>query len=231
MEKKLILVVDDEIGILKFLKANLEDHGYDVLTAMDGAEAIATFEMNMPNLVILDITMPKMDGFEVCHRIREWSQVPIIVLSVRLDGKDKVKLLDLGADDYITKPFDADELIARVRAVLRRSEPVSSSQAKPAVAIGDLEINFAQRRVALAGEEVQLTPTEYNLLQELILNAGKVLTHSHLLKKIWGLEYGDEINYLHTFIGRIRYKLEPNSSEPMYIITMPGVGYRFNNLT
>jgi len=118
--KKLILVVDDEIGILKFLRANLEDHGYDAVTAMDGAEAIAAFEMNLPNLVILDITMPKMDGFEVCRRIREWSQVPIIVLSARLDGKDKVKLLDLGADDYITKPFDAAELIARVRAVLRR---------------------------------------------------------------------------------------------------------------
>lgn len=229
MVKKLILVVDDEIGILKFLRANLEDNGYDVLTAMDGAEAIATFEMNMPNLVILDITMPKMDGFEVCRRIREWSQVPIIVLSARLDGKDKVGLLEQGADDYITKPFDADELIARVSAVLRRSEPVSSAQAKPAVAIGDLEINFAQRRVDLAGEEVQLTPKEYNLLQELILNAGKVLTHSHLLKNVWGPEYGDEINYLHTFIGRIRCKLEPNSSEPMYIITVPGIGYRFRN--
>ncbi len=229
MVKKLILVVDDEIGILKFLKANLEDHGYDVLTAMDGAEAIATFEMNMPNLVVLDITMPKMDGFEVCRRVREWSQVPIIVLSARLAGEDKVELLDLGADDYITKPFYADELIARVSAVLRRSEPVSSAQTKPSVSIGDLEINFAQRRVALSGEDIQLTPTEYNLLQELALNAGKVLTHSHLLKKVWGPEYGGETDYLHTFIRRLRRKLEPDSPEPLYIITVPGVGYRFKN--
>jgi len=229
MLKKLILVVDDEIGVLKFLKANLEGNGYSVVTATDGAEAIDAFDMNLPNLVILDITMPKMDGFEVCHRIREWSQVPIIVLSARLDGKDKIKLLDLGADDYITKPFDADELIARVRAVLRRSEPVSSAQSKPSVSIGDLEINFAQRRVALAGEEVQLTPLEYNLLQELVLNAGKVLTHRHLLNKVWGPEYGDETDYLHTFIRRIRRKLEPNSPEPLYIFTVPGVGYRFRN--
>ena len=229
MLNKLILVVDDEIGILRFLKANLEDNGYRVVTAADGTEALAAFDMNLPDLVILDITMPKMDGFEVCHRIREWSQVPIVALSARLDCKDKIKLLDQGADDYITKPFDADELIARVRAVFRRSDLVSDAQAKPAVTIGDLEINFAHRRVTLAGEEVQLTPTEYNLLQELVLNAGKVLTHRHILNKVWGPEYGDETEYLHTFVRRIRRKLEPNSSQPLYIFNVPRVGYRFRN--
>jgi len=229
MLKKLILVVDDEIGVLKFLTANLENNGYRVVTATDGEEAIAAFEANLPHLVILDITMPKIDGFEVCHRIRQWSQVPIIVLSARLDGQDKVKLLDLGADDYITKPFDADELIARVRAVFRRSDSVSRAQSQPALSTGDLKINFSQRRVSLAGAEVPLTPIEYNLLQELALNAGRVLTHRHLLKKIWGPEYGDETHYLHTYIRRIRCKLELSSSAPSYIVTVPGVGYRFQN--
>jgi len=227
--KKRILLVDDEIGIIKFVRAKLAVQGYDVLTAMDGAQAIHVFETELPDLIVLDITMPKMDGFEVCSRIREWSQIPIIMLSARGDEMDKVKCLELGADDYITKPFGAKELIARVSAVLRRTAATLVTPAQPSVVNGDLEINFAQRRVTLAGEEIQLTPTEYSLLQELSLNVGKVLTHGHLLKKVWGPEYGDETDYLHTFIRRLRRKLEPDSPEPLYIVTMPGVGYRFRN--
>ena len=229
MVKKRILVVDDEIGIIKFVRARLVAQGYDVLTAMDGDQALQTFEMELPDLIVLDITMPKMDGFEVCSRIREWSQIPVIMLSARSDEMDKVKCLELGADDYITKPFGAKELIARVSAVLRRTAVTSVTPTQLSVRSGDLEINFALRKVTLGSEEVQLTPTEYSLLQELSLNAGKVLTHSHLLKKVWGPEYGNETDYLHTFIRRLRRKLEPDLSEPLYIANVPGVGYRFNN--
>lgn len=229
MVKKRVLVVDDEISIIKFVRAKLVAQGYDVLTAMDGAQAIQTFEMELPDLVVLDITMPKMDGFEVCSRIREWSQIPIIMLSARGDEMDKVKCLELGADDYITKPFGANELLARIIAVLRRTAATSVTPAKPSVTSGDLEINFALRKVTLAGEEIRLTPTEYSLLQELALNSGKVLTHGHLLQKVWGPEYGNETDYLHTFIRRLRRKLEPDSPEPRYIVTVPGVGYRFRN--
>ena len=227
MKKTRILVVDDEISIVKFLRANLESKGYEVLAAMNGAEALQTFEMELPDLVLLDIMMPKMDGFEVCHRLREWSQIPIIMLSARGDESDKVKCLDLGADDYITKPFGAGELIARVRAVLRRIKAAATTPSQPSFTSGDLQINFAQRRVTMAGKEVKLTPTEYSLLQELVVNAGKVLTHTHLLNKVWGLEYREEKQYLHVFVKRLRAKLEPDLAEPRYIMTVPGVGYQF----
>ena len=229
MNKTRILVVDDELSIIKFLRANLESKGYEVLTAINGAEALQTFEMELPDLVILDIMMPKMDGFEVCRRLREWSQIPIIMLSARGDESDKVKCLDLGADDYITKPFGKDELIARVRAVTRRTETAASMPTQPSFTSGDLEISFAQRRVTVAGKEVKLTPTEYTLLQEFVLNAGKVLTHTHLLNKVWGPEYSEEREYLHVFVRRLRAKLEPAPTNPRYIVTVPGVGYQFKD--
>ncbi len=231
MVKSRILVVDDEISIVKFLRANLESKGYEVLAAMNGAEALQTFEMELPDLVILDIMMPKMDGFEVCRRLREWSQVPIIMLSARGDEKDKVKCLDLGADDYITKPFGANELTARVGAVLRRTREGATIPTKPFFTSGDLKINFAQRKVSIADKEVKLTPTEYNLLQEFVLNAGKVLTHTHLLNKVWGPEYRDEKEYLHVFIPRLRAKLEPDPTNPKYITTVSGVGYQFTDMS
>ena len=226
MVKVRVLVVDDELSIIKFLRANLEAKGYEVLAAMDGTEALQTFEMELPDLVILDIMMPKMDGFEVCRRLREWSQVPIIMLSARGDEEDKVKCLDLGADDYITKPFGASELIARVRAVVRRTETAATIPTQSSFASGDLEVSFAQRRVTVAGKEVKLTPTEYALLQELVLNAGKVLTHTHLLNKVWGPEYREDTQYLHVFVRRLRAKLEPDPANPG-IMTVPGVGYQF----
>jgi len=229
MVKTRILVVDDELSIIKFLRANLETKGYEVLAAMDGAEALQTFEMDLPDLVILDIMMPKTDGLEVCRRLREWSQVPIIMLSARGNESDKVKCLDLGADDYITKPFGASELIARVRAVLRRTEAAATIPTQSSFTGGDLQISFAQRRVTIAGKEVKLTPTEYSLLQELVLNAGKVLTHTHLLNKVWGAEYREEREYLHVFVRRLRAKLEPNPTNPKYITTVSGIGYQFKD--
>ncbi len=229
MKKTRILVVDDELNIVKFLRANLEAKNYVVLAAMDGAEALQTFEMELPDLVILDIMMPKIDGFEVCRRLREWSQIPIIMLSARGDESDKVKCLDLGADDYITKPFGKGELIARVKAVLRRTEAATSTPTQPSFTSGDLQINFAQRRVTVAGKEVKLTPTEFTLLQEFALNAGKVLTHTYLLNKVWGPEYREEREYLHVFVRRLRAKLEPDPTNPKYIMTVSGVGYQFKD--
>ena len=229
MKKERILIVDDELSIVKFLRATLKDSGYEVLVAMDGAEAIRTVELELPDLVILDIMMPNIDGFEVCRQIREWSQVPIIMLSARDDEDDKVKCLNLGADDYVTKPFGKDELTARVQALLRRSQNNGDLQTEPSFHYGDLDINFARRQITLAGENVTLTPTEYNLLRELVVNAGKVLTHTHLLNSVWGSEYQEEREYLHVFIRRLRTKLEKNSNKSRFIVTVPGVGYQFKN--
>ena len=222
-----ILIVDDEQAIIKFLRANLQAEGYEVLTAIDGAEALETVEKELPDLIILDIMMPKMDGVEVCRRLREWSQIPIIMLSARGDVTDKIECLDLGADEYVSKPFAVEELIARVKAVLRRTQTVGAIPTQPSFTTGGLKINFASRQVTVAGNEVKLTPTEYSLLQELVLNVGKVLTHIHLLNKVWGLEYREEKEYLHVFIRRLRAKLEPDPRNPCYIITVPGVGYQF----
>ena len=229
MVKTRILIVDDEISIIKFLRTNLESNGYRVFAAMDGAEAIQAIEMELPDLVILDIMMPKMDGFEVCRRLREWSQIPIIMLSARGDESDKVKCLDLGADDYITKPFGKDELIARIKAVIRRAKAIGAITTQSSFTTGDFEINFAQRSVTVAGEEIKLTPTEYNLLQELTLNAGKVLTHTHLLNKVWGMEYREEREYLRVFIRRLRAKLGRDPTAPQHIINVPAVGYKFED--
>ncbi|MFH1381708.1 MAG: response regulator transcription factor [Chloroflexota bacterium] len=229
MAKVRILVADDELNIVKFLRANLEANGFTVVAAIDGAEALQKIEIEPPDLVLLDITMPGMDGFEVCRRLREWSQVPIIMVSARADERDKVKCLDLGADDYITKPFGAIELIARVRAVLRRCGTGETVKAQPHFDCGDLHINFAGHQVARSGSEVKLTPTEFNLLQELVLNRGKALTHTYLLNKVWGAEYGEEREYLHVFVRRLRAKLEPDPTHPSYILTLPGVGYEFQD--
>lgn len=227
--KKRILIVDDELSILKFLRSNLEDRGYTAISATNGEEALHIIERELPDLIILDVMMPKMDGFEVCRQLREWSQIPIIMLSARGDEKDKVKCLDLGADDYIVKPFGANELMARVSAVLRRTRTAGISTTKSSITSGDLVINFAKRQVTRAGTEVKLTPTEYSLLQELAMNSGKVLTHTHLLKRVWGSEYQDEREYLHVFVRRLRSKLESDPNHPRYILNVSGVGYQFTD--
>ncbi len=227
MRKSRILIVDDDIGVLKSVRANLQARDCETLTAMDGVEALQAIGREMPDLVILDLTMPKMDGLEVCRQVREWSRVPIIMLSARSDAEEKVKCLNSGADDYITKPFGVNELAARVRAVLRRTEEAGGAQTIPSFTCGDVNINFVERRVVIGGREVKLTPTEYNLLQELVLGAGKVFSHSSLLGRVWGPEYAEEREYLHVFIGRLRKEIEPDPSHPKYILTVPGVGYKF----
>jgi two-component system KDP operon response regulator KdpE len=227
MSKLRILVVDDDIGVVKSVRANLQARDCEVLTAMDGAEALRVVEKELPDLIILDIMMPKMDGFEVCCQIRKWSRIPIIMLSAKHDIEEKAKCLNTGADDYITKPFGINELIARVRAVLRRTREMGTLPAIPNFTSGSLNINFVERRVTVAEKEVKLTPTEYNLLQELVLNAGRVFSHAMLLGRVWGPEYAQEREYLRVFIGRLRKAIEIDPSNPKYIITIPGVGYQF----
>ncbi len=229
MHQPRILIVDDDPAIIKFVRANLKAEGFQTFSAMDGFEALQIIEKELPDLVILDMIMPGMDGFEVCRRLREWSQIPIIMLSAWGNVDDKVTCLELGADDYLTKPFSIRELIARIKSTLRRTELSQVIPTRPSFTTGDFEIDFAARRVTIGGKEVILTRTEYQLLQELTLNAGKVLTHTHLLHEVWGPEYGEERQYLHQFVKRLRAKIEPNPAEPTYIATVLSVGYQFKS--
>jgi len=221
-----ILVVDDDPATIKFVVANLEANNYEALKARDGEEALEIIEKEFPDLVVLDIMMPKIDGYEVCRRLREWSQMPVIMLSARCDEVDKVKCLDIGADDYLCKPFSLDEMLSRIRAVLRRSGPATTEPTKPNFISDDLEINFVERRVRVTGSEVALTVTEYALLQEFALNSPKVLTYQLLLQRVWGAEYNDERGYLYVFIRRLRRKLERDSQNPAHILSVRDVGYR-----
>lgn len=225
MKQPTILIVDDEPEVLKYVGANLRARGYATATAADGTEALARFGAGVYDLVLLDITMPGPDGFAVCQAIRQRSAVPIIVLSARGQEKDKVKALDLGADDYLTKPFGVAELLARVRAALRRGGAAGTTTDEPFQA-GDLVLDYGARRVTRGGQEVKLTPTEYELLVQLARNAGKVLTHTVLLQRVWGPEYRDESDYLWAYVRRLRRKLEPDPEHPRYLLTEPGVGYR-----
>jgi len=225
MDKTHILVVDDDPAIIRLLCTNLKARGYKVSTAMDGEESLEAVEKDFVDLIILDLMMPKIDGVEVCRRIREWSNVPIVVLSARGDEKDKVKCLELGADDYLTKPFGIAELMARIKTALRHSDTSGVATAPANFSCDDLEINFAMRRVTVGGKEVKLTPTEYAVLQHLAVNTNKVLTHTMLLQGVWGSEYSSEKEYLRVFIGRLRKKIELDYKNPRYILTVPGVGY------
>ncbi len=226
MKKTRVLIVDDELETLKYVGANLKARGYEVVTAADGSEALKKADEDVFDLILLDITMPGPDGFAVCAAIRKTSTVPIIMLSARGQEKDKVRALDLGADDYITKPFGIDELLARIRSALRRSQQDTTLNG-PFVA-GDLAINFQERRVLRNGEEIKLTPTEYELLVQLARSAGKVLSHTVLLQRVWGPEYGEENDYLWAYVRRLRRKLEADPDHPRYLLTEPGVGYRFS---
>ena len=226
-KKRLILVVDDELSIRKAVGSFITRAGYTSLEAADGEEALRQVEEANPDLIILDITMPKMNGLEVCRRIREWSQVPIIMLSAVMDQSSKVQALHIGADDYLAKPFDLNELLARIEAVLRRSSGIHTVPNEPIVASGDLSINFATRSVTLADQEISLTATEFNLLRELAMNRGKILTHGMLLHSIWGPEYNGETEYVRVFVNRLRTKIGDDPSSPKYIKTDVGVGYHF----
>jgi len=219
-----ILVVDDDFRMQRLVRVNLERAGYTVATVDNAEAAIESVDLNPPNLIILDVMMPLMDGLTCLRRVREFSDVPVILLTAKGEERDKVQGLDLGADDYLTKPFGPAELLARVRAVLRRRTHVSDV-APSVLTAGDLTINLARRRVLRNGQEIRLTPTEYKLLYELATNQGRVLMHSDLLARVWGSEYRDEVEYLWTYVRYLRNKLESDPANPRYILSEPGVGY------
>ncbi|HEV2174374.1 MAG TPA: response regulator transcription factor [Nitrospira sp.] len=220
-----MLVVDDEPQIRRSLQVNLERSGYAVETVESGEDALSSFRNRRPDVVILDLIMPGMGGVEVVRRIRESSTVPIIVLSAMGEEARKVEALELGADDYMTKPFGMDELLARIHSLLRRAAGAHGPQ--PVFIAGDLCVNFDRREVTLDQKPVKLTPTEYDLLKYMIEHAGKVLTHRMLLQEVWGQDYVDQAQYLRVFIGQLRKKLEKDPTRPRFILTDPGVGYRF----
>jgi len=220
-----VLVIDDEPQIRRALRAGLERSGHTVSLAASGEEGLDMAAIQTPDLVILDLAMPGTDGFEVCRQLREWTRAPIIVLTVREGEADKICALDLGADDYLTKPFSLGELLARIRAVLRRAG--AEEPDAPSFAAGDLQIDFAHRRVTLAGQAVRLTPTEYELLRQLALNPDRVLTHRQLLTRVWGAEYAEDTHTLRVHLANLRNKIEPDPARPRYLHTEPRVGYRF----
>jgi two-component system KDP operon response regulator KdpE len=228
MDKKNILIVDDDPAILRLLSTNLKARGYEIFTATNGEESLEAVQKDFIDLMILDLMMPKIDGVEVCRRVREWSDVPIIILSARGDENDKVKCLELGADDYLTKPFGIAELMARIKTAFRHRGDPTVTPTQATFSYEGLEINFAKRRVTVDGREVTLTPTEFALLQHLAVNSDKVLTHNMLLQSVWGNEYSSEKEYLRVFVGRLRRKLEPDPKNPKYIQTIPGVGYQIS---
>ncbi len=225
MKSTTILIIDDEPKIVRFIQTSLSLAGFEILTASTGYGALATFENERPDLVILDLGLPDIDGFEVLQEIRSYSTVPIIILTARGDEQDKVRGLELGADDYLTKPFGTPELKARIRAVLRRAEWAPQASEESEFSWGDLHVDFRRRRVKMRGEEVHLTPTEYDLLRYMSQNAGHVLSHMELLSRVWGEEYRNDLAILRVNISRLRQKLEEDPRQPRYIVTVPGVGY------
>ena len=227
-KKTTILAADDDPQLLRLITRNLQLEGYDVLAASDGQQALELIENNAPDLVLLDVMMPRMDGFTVCYRVREFSSVPIIIITARGQDQDKVRGLDLGADDYLTKPFSVDELLARVRAVIRRSQFTVREYTqglRATTATGSLVIDYSQHIVMLHGREIPLTPTEYRIIAYLAQNVGRVVTQDLLLEHVWGQEYLGESHMLQVNINRLRRKLEVDATQPHYILTKVGVGY------
>ena len=225
--KKLVLVVDDEQRIRRFVRMNLELEGYEVIEAADGMEALDQVRERLPAVVLLDVAMPRLDGFEALQYIRQISDVPVIILTVKGEEEDRVRGLDLGADDYVTKPFSPRELASRIRAILRRVESASLETAEPLPIDEDLSIDFSNREIIVNGERVKLRPTEYRLLYHLVQNAGWIVPHQTLVRKVWGPEYEDEKRLLRLYITYLRKKIEPDPSNPRYILMERGVGYRF----
>jgi len=220
-----VLVVDDEPQILRALQTNLRGAGYDVATAATARDALAAAAMRPPDAVILDLVLPDGSGVDVARELRSWSAAPILVLSVVGDESEKVAALDAGADDYVQKPFGIDELLARLRALLRRAGPST----EPVLEVGELVIDLDKRLVTVDGRRVQLTPNEFDLLRVLAQNEGKLMTHPTLLREVWGPAYGTESHYLHVYVSQLRRKLEDDPSRPRYLLTEPGAGYRFVN--
>jgi two-component system KDP operon response regulator KdpE len=228
-DKPRILVVDDEPQLTRVLRTGLKSHGYDVRTAADGLSGLETFNDWHPDLVITDLAMPNMNGLELCRKIRAVSPVPIIILSAKGEEKTKVEALDNGADDFVTKPFGIDELLARIRAALRRAMTPVVNDAEPTLLQeGDFRVDLESRSVSVAGREIRLTPKEFDLLTYLMKHAGKVLTHRRLLAALWGGNYVEQNEYLRVFVGNLRKKIETDATSPRYILTEPWIGYRFN---
>jgi two-component system KDP operon response regulator KdpE len=219
-----VLVIDDEPSILRALRINLTARNYEVSTAVDGTSGLAAISRERPDAVILDLGLPDMDGTQVIHGVRGWSATPIIVLSVWGAEHQKVAALDAGADDYVTKPFGMDELLARLRAAVRRAAPAPD---EPVVTTQDFTVDLAAKRVTRDGVDVRLTPTEWQLLEILVRNRGRLITQKQLLQDVWGPSYGSESNYLRVYVAQLRRKLEPEPSRPRYLLTEPGMGYRF----
>lgn len=222
-----ILIVDDEAEIRRALQRNLQAHGFEVITAESGEEALDMLTLHRPDLILLDLGLPGMSGLEVCKQIRTYSHLPIIILSVKDAERDKVRALDSGADDYVSKPFGVDEVLARIRVALRHAALIQG-QTQQIFTAGPLKVDFTRRLVLLHEQEVKLTPTEYDLLKALINNKGKIMTRQMLLSQVWGTGYGSEAHYLHVYIGQLRRKIEPDPAHPRFITTVSGVGYRFN---
>jgi two-component system, OmpR family, KDP operon response regulator KdpE len=219
-----ILVIDDETAMRRFLRASLTSNGYRLIEAAAGEEGIAQAAAHNPDLILLDLGLPDLDGLVVTERLREWSKTPIIVLSARGQEQDKVQALDAGADDYLTKPFGVGELLARLRVALRHA--AAAPDGEPRFAVGELRVDLARRQVFVAEREIHLTPIEYKLLATLVQHAGRVLTHRQLLERVWGPNASEQVHYLRVYMGQLRHKLEQTPGRPRYLVTEPGVGYR-----
>jgi two-component system, OmpR family, KDP operon response regulator KdpE len=220
-----VLVIDDEIQMRRLLRVTLEGNGYRVFEAASGNEGLVEAAQRQPDIIVLDLGLPDMDGMNVLQRLREWSEAPVLVLSVREGEEDKVDALDHGADDYMNKPFSTAELLARLRAARRRSQPVADSVVFRS---GHLQVDLSSRLVTVKGKEIKLTPTEYSLLRLLVRNAGKVVTHRQILKEVWGPNYGEQTHYLRVYMAHLREKIEDDASRPELLLTEPGVGYRLH---
>ena len=225
-KKPVVVLIEDEPEIRRFLRASLTGHGYRLFEATTGAEGLREAESRQPDIVVLDLGLPDIDGLEVIRRLREWTGVPIIVLSARGQEQDKIAALDAGADDYIGKPFGVGELLARLRVSLRHAERTVREAGEPTFSAGDLEVNLTERRVLVGGKEIHLTPIEYRLLATMVKHAGKVLTHRQLLREVWGPPYADQAHYLHVYMAQLRRKLEIDPTRPRHLLTEPGIGYR-----
>ena len=227
----LLLIVEDDPQMRKFLRASLSSHGYRLVEAMNGAEGLAQAASYNPDLILLDLGLPDIDGLVVTQRLRQWASAPIIVISARGQEEDKIHALDSGADDYLTKPFGTGELLARIRVALRHSARAGQERSEPILTVGELRVDLDKRSVHLADKEVHLTPIEYKLLSVLLKNAGKVLTHRQLLKEVWGPGHANNTQYLRVYMVQLRHKLERDAARPRYLVTEPGVGYRLRTDT
>ncbi len=224
-----IVLIEDEPEIRRFLRATFLAEGCRLFEAATGEEGLREAEVRQPDIIVLDLGLPDMDGLEVIRRLRQWTAVPIVVLSARGQEHDKIAALDAGADDYVSKPFAVGELLARIRVSLRHAERTVREVGEPTFSVDDLHVNLAQRRVLVAGKEVHLTPIEYRLLATLVKHSGKVLTHGQLLREVWGPPYADKAHYLHVYMAQLRRKVERDPARPRYLLTEPGVGYRLGD--